>query len=578
MALCPFCSAVKQTLSEEMFSTDAVVIAKVVGPGTSSVEGFDLRMKLEVTQVLKGKGLIEDKETFETIVPASFQAGQECLVMGVVTDSMSWSTPMKLTPRSKTYVLDIQKLPAEGPMRLRFFVSYLEDEESLLAYDAYDEFARAPYEDVIAIKADINHENLLKWITDPEVTINRKRLYYTLLGVCGSKADLKLLEKLITSDNKKERAALDALAACYLTLAGEDGVALIEDKFLRNKEADYVDTYAAVAALRFHGTESKVIPLPRILQAIRLMLDRPEVADLVIPDLARWKDWSAMDKLVDMFKNANEKTNWVRVPIINYLRVCPKPEAKEKIEELRKVDAQAVRRALAFFDLEEGIQEDTQDDDSTFEQELKKLKNDDDQDKSKSDGGNGGGTNESQVSDSAVSLPVTASQVSSKSRLVTLKPTLPENQLDVVPNQPPAQLNSDQLDDIADIDVQPISTSFQDLSTPGMTLEYVQAEETQDAEPKIQLINNQDDIENLIPVKPEPVKTPSTNKALPVDAANAGLERTASSRPLPSNPPEPPALRKSYFWWILGIPVAANVLLLILAWSLFSGTFSRLFC
>ena len=33
------------------------------------------------------------------------------------------------------------------------------------------------------------------------------------------------------------------------------------------------------------------------------MLDRPQLADLVIPDLARWEDWSVMDRLVELFKN-----------------------------------------------------------------------------------------------------------------------------------------------------------------------------------------------------------------------------------------------------------------------------------
>ena len=39
------------------------------------------------------------------------------------------------------------------------------------------------------------------------------------------------------------------------------------------------------------------------------MLDRPELADLVIPDLARWKDWASMDRLVQMFKDAGEKAS-----------------------------------------------------------------------------------------------------------------------------------------------------------------------------------------------------------------------------------------------------------------------------
>lgn len=56
-----------------------------------------------------------------------------------------------------------------------------------------------------------------------------------------------------------------------------------------------------------------------------------------------------MDRLVRLFKDADEKTSWVRVPIINYLRACPKPEAKKYIEELKEVDPDAVKRASTFF-------------------------------------------------------------------------------------------------------------------------------------------------------------------------------------------------------------------------------------
>jgi hypothetical protein len=82
---------------------------------------------------------------------------------------------------------------------------------------------------------------------------------------------------------------------------------------------------------------------------MRLILDRPSLADLVIPDLARWEDWSQVDKLVSLFKTADEQTTWVRVPVINYLRACPHQEAKNRLEELKEIDPAAYRRATSFF-------------------------------------------------------------------------------------------------------------------------------------------------------------------------------------------------------------------------------------
>jgi hypothetical protein len=142
---------------------------------------------------------------------------------------------------------------------------------------------------------------------------------------------------------------LDAAIGCYLMLAGSDGMTLIEDLFLKKPDAEYADTYAVIMALRFHGPETTAIPRDRILQGFRYMLDRPQLADLVIPDLARWEDWSQVERLVKLFKEADDKSSWVRVPVINYLRACPKPEAKVHIAELEKLDPEAVKRANTFF-------------------------------------------------------------------------------------------------------------------------------------------------------------------------------------------------------------------------------------
>ena len=245
----------------------------------------------------------------------------------------------------------ILTLPKSGVERLEFFQRYLEDEEDLLARDAYDEFAKAPYETVIALKDKMNHDQLVAWVEDTDIPASRRRLYLTMLGVCGKPSDLPMLENLLTSDDRKAKAGLDALIACYLTLRGAEGLPLVEKLFLGNKDAEYADTYATIMALRFHGTETDVIPRERILKSLHLMLQRPKLADLVIPDLARWEDWSQMERLVTLFKEADEESSWVRVPVINYLRACPLPKAETYIKELERVDPAAVKRANTFFPL-----------------------------------------------------------------------------------------------------------------------------------------------------------------------------------------------------------------------------------
>jgi hypothetical protein len=162
-----------------------------------------------------------------------------------------------------------------------------------------------------------------------------------------------MLERFLTSGDRSQLSGLNSMIFCYLTLNGEAGLKLIEDTFLRSGwmwDPEYVHTYAAIMAIRTLGQqEDGKIPLPRLLASLRIMLERPDLADLVIPDLARWEDWASLPRLVRLFKDADKESSWVRVPIVNFLRACPLPEAKTQLAELNKIDPDAVRRASTFF-------------------------------------------------------------------------------------------------------------------------------------------------------------------------------------------------------------------------------------
>jgi hypothetical protein len=348
---CPFCTAVSQTFSEEINTMDVAVIAKLVkAPPPSDKPGDEIaKATFEIVQVIKGEGVVKPKERMETLYFGEATPGKSFLVMGISPPQIMWSTPLPLSERAHEYLNQIMKLPKEGAERLVFFQKYLEDEDELLARDSYDEFARAPYAQVKEIKEHIDHKQIVEWIKDPEIPASRRRLYLVMLGVCGSEKDLPMLEEFMRSSDRKAKSGLDALIACYLTLKGEAGLPLVDELFLANPKADYADTYSAIMAIRFHGTEGGVIDKKALLGSLHHMLQRPELADLVIPDLARWEDWGAIDQLMELYKTADEKSSWVRVPVVNYLRACPLPRAKELLKECEKIDPASVKRANSFF-------------------------------------------------------------------------------------------------------------------------------------------------------------------------------------------------------------------------------------
>ena len=86
-----------------------------------------------------------------------------------------------------------------------FFQNYLEDDDEMLARDAYDEFAKASYDTVGRSRS--------RWITKkssagsriPNIPASRRRLYLVMLGICGSEKDLPMLEEFIKSEDRKEK-------------------------------------------------------------------------------------------------------------------------------------------------------------------------------------------------------------------------------------------------------------------------------------------------------------------------------------------------------------------------------------
>jgi hypothetical protein len=393
---CPFCDVTQQTLSEELSGADASVVAVQAEPKTAKKEEVDPfeedeaaannGAKFRIVEVLKGD--FKPGDIIEAVYFGEDAADKQFMITGVQGDKLEWGSPLPMTERGIEYVKQLVKIPASGPDRLRFFLGYLENHDALLAQDSYDEFARAPYEDLINLKDALDRQQLVEWITDSQVGPTRRRLYLTMLGVCGTQEDVAMLEELLTynyesvrpalsaliglmnvggsalgaplvdelvhADVRAKQQCLDALIAAYLKLKGPDGLTLIEERFLKNPDADYTQQYSTIMALRFHGEESSEIPRERLVKSLRYLLDDDEIADQVIPDLTRWEDWGIMEKLVEKFK-ASEEDGWIRQPVISYLLTAAEQpgevgeKANAAVAELEELDPDAVKRARSYL-------------------------------------------------------------------------------------------------------------------------------------------------------------------------------------------------------------------------------------
>jgi hypothetical protein len=397
---CPFCSAAMQTLGQEIASADAAVIAQLVEPmpaaaiasstGVAVADPTTASAKFRIVKVLRGQEKIGDAKELDVVYFGDDPPEKKFLITGlaaITPDKLEWTTPVPLSDRAAAYVESLLALPEAGVERLKFFQEHLEDEDPLLAQDSYDEFARAPYADIIALGPEMKREKLIEWINDPTVGASGRRLYLTMLGVCGKAEDVPMLERLLNydyqqmkpaigaaigvmgagglspaaglvdemvhADERRKKESLDALIACYLKLKGPEGLELVNEKFLGNPTVEYKHLHSAIMALRFHGEETTVLPREKLLESMRLALDHKEFADQVIPDLTRWEDWDVMPRLVTMFKES-PKDDWIRQPVASFVLVAAEQpgavgeKAKATVAELEQLDKETVERARSL--------------------------------------------------------------------------------------------------------------------------------------------------------------------------------------------------------------------------------------
>ncbi|MDB5390905.1 MAG: hypothetical protein JWM11_6551 [Planctomycetaceae bacterium] len=363
---CPFCGAAQMTLAEQLAAADAAVLVQWVDgvkdtaekPGTTTYQ---------IKQVVKApkSAKKEQKITLDRYRVA--KPGELFFILG--TDmgegkGVEWGSPLEVSETSFNYMSQAPSPEAPPAKRLAYFLKFLEFSDPIISNDAFAEFANAQYKDVEQLSPLLPREQIRKWISNPETQATRLGLYGMMIGLCGDDTDAVLLEKRILVKSDEFRLGIDGLMGGYLLIKKEKGLDVLDEHKLKDKKIPFSETFAAMQALRFmwsYGT-GRIAP-DRLRQSMRILLDRPEMADLVIADLARWKDWSIQDHLMSMYGEGAYDVPSIKRAIIRFMLVSSKdlansggaqlPEHVAKgqklLEELRKKDPKTVSEAERFF-------------------------------------------------------------------------------------------------------------------------------------------------------------------------------------------------------------------------------------
>jgi hypothetical protein len=344
---CPFCTALGPSLCQQREQATIAALAELEGPATGK------RSNLRLHRVLEGAALVAGKQTLELEIDVTAKPGGLLLVFGngppdAPLDKLTWHAVLvdetsyayfARAPSSKTALLE----------RLRYFVPFLEHRDPLIAEDAYLEFGHAPFDQVASLAEILPLARLRDWLTDPQVRPAHKGFYGLALGLAGDapmrRANAEFLRKLILAPDNDFRAGFDGILGGYLLLAGSGGLELVESRYLSNPRAADGDVRHALTALRFYHEYGHEIPVARQQSALRQLLARPEFSEAAITDLARWKDWDAVDRIAGLYVQPAYAQPATRRAIVGYLLACPTAKASAALAQLRQNDPRGVAAA-----------------------------------------------------------------------------------------------------------------------------------------------------------------------------------------------------------------------------------------
>jgi len=385
---CPNCDGAGRPLSEQLAVSDAVVLVQwVEGRKAREVDGRRLPSSTtyRVREVVRSaQGAVTRGQKISLFRYRVGRPGDLFLLMGdkvleTEGERIDWGVPLEVSETSYQYIVQAPSPESPPRKRLAYFMKFLEFPDQLIATDAYFEFAKAPYQHIVDIRQLIPRDKVRRWVTSPGTSRTRLGFYGTLLGLCGDDEDAELLLRKIMPSTAEFRTGINGMMSGYLLLAGDKGLDEIDrlqlkNRFLHDVNGEFLldrsgrkrpipfgETFATMQAMRFMWTyaEGRIAP-ERLRQSMRLVLDRPEFADLVIANLARWKDWSIQDRLMVMYDDKDFQNGAIRRATIRYLLVCikdrpqagPVPphvvKARKNLETLREKDPKTVSQAERY--------------------------------------------------------------------------------------------------------------------------------------------------------------------------------------------------------------------------------------
>jgi hypothetical protein len=320
---CPFCTASGTTLVSEVAQADFILYGTLsnaqrdpndptgFGKGTTDLT---IDMVIKSHDCIKGKKKITIPKLIQDTEPG--KSYKWLIYFNVVNGQIDpyrgeqFPADSKLPEYLKGAIEIRQK---DAATRLRYFFDYLESPDISISSDAYGEFAMADYKEIREVAPKLPGELILKWLKDPNTRGSRFGLYGLILGHCGKPADAKAIRTLLDDKDRSYTSGLDGVVTGYIMLDPKEGWEYLNG-LLKDNTKEFPVKYAALKTVRFFWEfRPDVIPNSQVLEAMKLLIANPDIADMPIEDLRKWKVWDFTALILSYAEQKSHNS----IPIIN---------------------------------------------------------------------------------------------------------------------------------------------------------------------------------------------------------------------------------------------------------------------
>lgn len=363
---CPFCPTQGQTLVKEVEQARFVILGVPSNPQIRrDADGREFgTTDFAIEEVVKNDPFLKNRKrlTLPRYIPPAGNGGEKLLVFCDLNNDQfdSYLTMNVKNGEVTKYLKEAIKLNDKDiTKRLKFFFGYLDHFDYEVSSDAYKEFAKADYADVVKLVKEVGdaemRKRLIAWMKDSNTSLYRYGLFGLMLGLFGNKEDGEVFLSILNDPDKSLVAGIDGILAGYVLVDSTAGWKYAK-ALVVNTSSDFSKRHSALKTIRFlWETHIGQVSKEELRDAMEQFASQGDIADLAIDNLRRWKEWKFTDRILQLSKKETHLGAIVQRAILRYMLSCPHnefPKAAVYVEEMRKKNPERVKDAQEILDLE----------------------------------------------------------------------------------------------------------------------------------------------------------------------------------------------------------------------------------